>query len=208
MACRLPTSKVGTLGTLGAPYGSTETTTPEWYAANGWDRADSPLTPGAAVAFEMALGAGLDGLETPGSGSDLFEALPARFTRRYDDAFFERFAPAVRRVYESAIAGPSQRVCTCTADEIALAVLVQLAGDWALFAVEIEEERPGAFPLASPEDESSLSDFHSLLVADADVLFLWDWEDDGIEDDVAFMRHAGIGDALKFENWFVPFGDR
>jgi hypothetical protein len=193
---------------LGAPYGSTETTTPEWYAANGWDRADSPLTPGAAVAFEMAFDSGLDGLRTQGTGSDLFDALPARFARRYDDAFFERFGPVVRRVHEWAIAGPTQQLCTCTADEIALEVLVQLAEDWVLFAVEVEEERPGTFPLASPEDESSLSEFHSLLIADADVLFLWDWEDDGIEHDEVFMRRAGIGDALKFENWFVPFGDR
>jgi hypothetical protein len=53
-----------------------------------------------------------------------------------------------------------------------------------------------------------LSEFHGLLVADSDVLYLWDWEDDGIEDDEKFMRVAGIGDALKFENWFVPFGDQ
>ena len=53
-----------------------------------------------------------------------------------------------------------------------------------------------------------MSEIHSLLIADADVLFLWDWEDDGIEHDEVFMRRAGIGDALKFENWFVPFGDR
>ena len=69
-------------------------------------------------------------------------------------------------------------------------------------------EHPEQFPLASPSDATSLSEFQELLVADADVLFLWDWEDDGIEDDEAFMRHAGIGNALKFENWFVPFGDR
>ncbi len=50
-----------------------------------------------------------------------------------------------------------------------------------------------------------MSEFHSLLVADSDVLFLWNWEDDGIEDDEERMAITGIGEALKFENWFVPF---
>jgi hypothetical protein len=68
-------------------------------------------------------------------------------------------------------------------------------------------ETPGAFPLASPVDEASLSEFHSLLVADSDVLFLRNWEDDGIEDDEERMAITGIGDASKFENWFVPFED-
>ncbi len=174
---------------------------PKWYTTNGWGKPGSPLTPGAAIALETALDAGLDGLDTVGTESELFEALPARFTRRYDDAFFERFVPVLRRVYESATADPNQLVCTCTADEIALEVLMQLAKAWAAAAVEMAAETPGAFPLASPEDEASLSDFHSLLVAD--VLFLWDWEDDGIEDDAETMAITGIGDALKFEHWLV-----
>ena len=182
---------------------------PEWYTANGWDRNGSPLPPGAAIALEVALDAGLDGLATLGEGSDLYELLPERFGRRYDDAFFERFFPVLRRVYASAIADQNQNqiVCTCTADEIALEVLVQLAKNWAAAAFEMAAEVPGAFPLARPEDEASLSDFHSLLVADSDVLFLWDWEDDGIEDDEERMAITGIGAALKFDNWFVPFDD-
>ncbi len=138
---------------------------PKWYTTNGWGKPGSPLTPGAAIALETALDAGLDGLDTVGTESELFEALPARFTRRYDDAFFERFVPVLRRVYESATADPNQLVCTCTADEIALEVLMQLAKAWAAAAVEMAAETPGAFPLASPEDEASLSDFHSLLVS-------------------------------------------
>ena len=114
----------------------------------------------------------------------------------------------LRRVYQSATADPNHLVCLCTADEIALEVLEELAKDWAAAAVEMAAETPGAFPFASPEDEVSLSEFHSLLVADADVLFLWDWVDDGIEDDQGIMSVAGIGDALKFDNWFVPFGDQ
>jgi hypothetical protein len=197
---------------LGAPYGSIEptagTTAPEWYAANGWDRRDSPLTPGAAIALEIALDAGLDGLNIGGAEFELFETLPTRFVRRYDDAFFARFVPVLRRVYESAIANPRELVCTTTADEIALEVLMELAKAWAAAAVEMAVESPGTFPFASPEDEASLSDFHALLVADSDVLYLWDWEDDGIEDDKDLMRIAGIGNALKFENWFVPFEDQ
>jgi hypothetical protein len=192
-------------------YESNETptggTTPKWYTTNGWGREDSPLTPGAAIALEIALDAGVDGLETMGTESDLFEALPERFARRYDIAFFERFIPALRQVYESTIAQPSQMVCTCTADEIALEVLVEMARNWALLAVELTAEAPGAFPLASPEDEASLLEFHSLLVADSDVLYLWNWKDDGIEDDEERMAITGIGDALKFDNWFVPFGE-
>ena len=157
--------------------------------------------------MEIAFEAGLDGLRILGDASDLFEALPTRFARRYDDAFFEQFVPVLRRVYQSATADPNHLVCLCTADEIALEVLVELAKDWAAAAVEMAAETPGAFPFASPEDEVSLSEFHSLLVADADVLFLWDWVDDGIEEDQGIMSVAGIGDALKFENWFVPFDD-
>ncbi len=184
-------------------------TPPEWYAANGWDRNGSPLTPGAAIALEIALDAGLDGLDTAGEESEFFEALPARFVSRYDDAFFERFVPSMRRVHEAATTAPNEMVmCTCTADEIALEVLVQLATAWAAAAVEMAEDTPGAFPFASPGDEASLSEFHSLLVADSDVLYLWDWEDDGIEDDKELMTIAGIGDALKFENWFVPFDEQ
>jgi hypothetical protein len=178
---------------------------PEWYGANGWDKPGSPLTPGAAIALEIALDAGLDGLDTAGAESELFGALPARFAGRYDNGFFERFVPVLRRVYESAIADPKQLVCTCTADEIALEALMQLAKTWAAAAVENAAETPGAFPFASPGDEASLTEFHSLLVADSDVLFLWNWEDDGIEDDEERMAITGIGDALKFENWFVPF---
>jgi hypothetical protein len=180
---------------------------PKWYTADGWGGEHSPLTPGAAIALEIALDAGLDGLETMRTESDLFEALPQRFARRYDNAFFERFVAVLRRVYELAIADPNRMVCTCTADEIALEVLVQLAKTWAVAAVEMDAETPGSFPLASPGDEASLSDFHSQLVADSDVLYLWNWEDDGIEDDEERMAITGIGDALKFENWFVPFGD-
>jgi hypothetical protein len=194
-----------------ASYESNETptggTAPKWYTKNGWDGEDSPLTPGAAIALETALDAGVDGLETMGIESDLFEALPERFARRYDDAFFERFVPALRQVYESAIAQPNQMVCTCTADEIALEVLVEMARNWALLAVELAAEAPGTFQLASPEDEASLLEFHSQLVADSDVLYLWNWEDDGIEDDEERMAITGIGDALKFDNWFVPFGE-
>jgi hypothetical protein len=111
-------------------------------------------------------------------------------------------------VYQSATAAPNHPVCLCTADEIALEVLIELAKDWAATAVEMAAATPGAFPFASSEDEVSLSEFHSLLVADADIMFLWDWEDDGIEDDQDIMSVAGIGNALKFENWFVPFGDQ
>ena len=181
---------------------------PNWFRANGWDRSDSPLTPGAAIALEVAFDTGLEGLDMLGDESDLFAALPARFARRYDDAFFEHFVPVLRRAYESAISVPNQTVtCTCTADEIALEVLAQLARTWALVAVELAAEAPGVFPFASPEDEASLAEFHSMLVADSDVLYLWNWEDDGIEDDEELMTVVGIGDALKFENWFVPFDD-
>ena len=197
---------------MSTPRGSKDlpagATAPQWYSANGWDGSDSRLTPGAAIVFEIAFDAGLDGLTTQGNESHLFEALPSRFASRYDDAFFERFVPALRRVYDWAISNPEELTCTCTADEIALEVLVQMAQDWALFGLEVAAENPEQFPLASPSDATSLSEFQELLVADSDVLFLWDWEDDGIEDDEAFMRHAGIGNALKFENWFVPFGDR
>jgi len=159
--------------------------------------------------LELALDRALDGPDILGEESELSAVLPARFTRLYDVAFFERFMPTLRRVYESAISVPNQAVvCTCTADEIALEVLVQLACTSALVAVEQAAETPEAFPLASPEDEVSLLEFHSMLVADSDVLYLWDWEDDGIEDDEALMTLAGIGDALKFENWFVPFEDQ
>jgi hypothetical protein len=156
----------------------------------------------------VALDVGLDGLVLSGEHSDLFEALPTRFVRRYDRAFFERFVPVLRRVYEAAIANANAPVCTCTADEIALEVLLQLATTQAVAMAEMDAETPGVFPFVSSADQVSLSEFHGLLVADSDVLYLWDWEDDGIEDDEKFMRVAGIGDALKFENWFVPFGDQ
>jgi hypothetical protein len=180
---------------------------PQWYAVNGWDEADSPLTPGAAVAWESALDVGLDGLVALGEHSDLFAALPTRFVRRYDRAFLERFVTALRRVYEASIANADPPVCVCTADEVALEVLVQLATPLAVAMLEMNADTPGAFAFASPSDELSLSEFHDLLVADSDVLFLWDWEDDGIEGDEQFMKIAGVGEALKFENWFVPFQD-
>jgi hypothetical protein len=199
------------LNKIGTPHESNGSlagaAAPAWYTANEWDKPGSPLTPGAAIAFEVAFDAALEGLDTEGE-SDLVKALPARFAGRYDDNFFERFAPVLRRVYGSAIANPNQLVCTCTADEIALEVLVQLAKAWAAAALEMAAEVPGAFPLASPEDQASLSDFHSQVVADSDVLFLWNWQDDGIEDDEERMAIMGIGNALKFENWFAPFEER
>ena len=196
---------------MSTPRGSKDlpagVTAPQWYSANGWDGSDSRLTPGAAITFEIAFDAGLDGLTTQGNESHLFEALPSRFASRYDDAFFERFVPALRRVYDWAISNPDGIDVHVHGRRDPLEVLVQMAQDWALFGLEVAAENPEQFLLASPSDATSLSEFQ-LLVADSDVLFLWDWEDDGIEDDEAFMRHAGIGNALKFENWFVPFGDR
>ena len=144
---------------------SRRVTTPAWYSANGWDTPGSPLTPGAAIAFEIALDAALDGLDTEGTESHFVEALPARFAGRYDDAIFERFVPVLRLAHGSAIANSDPLVCTYTADEIALEVLVQLFKGWAVAALEMAAEMPGAYPLASPADQASLSDFHSQLVA-------------------------------------------
>jgi hypothetical protein len=62
-----------------------------------------------------------------------------------------------------------------TADEIATQDLMQLALFWAAAAVEMAAGSE-AFSLASTEDEASLSNFHSLRVADGEVLFLWDGE--------------------------------
>ena len=125
--------------------------------------------------------------------------LPIAFRARYDDAFVELFRKVLNDVYVRVTSG-SEVDLVSPAEEIALAMLVEAARDQAAGLGDM------AWAIWSEGDDASLDRLRTVIVSDIDVDFLWDPAADGVWDDEAIMALAGIGDHLKYDNWFKPYG--
>jgi hypothetical protein len=116
-------------------------------------------------------------------------ALPSRFLHRYDGSFRRKFLVTLLTVgYKLALTEPPVHLLSCTAEELALYLL-------------IEEARNALIEQGTGADFSEFED--QAFQDDMDILVLYDMSVDGIED-------SAIGDdmaldSLHFDKWFEPF---
>ncbi len=122
------------------------------------------------------------------SESLLGSNLPRMHAARYDRAFAKRFFACLLTVgWKLAQAEPPEPLLSCTAEELALRVLIDDAGE----------------TLRDRGIEDSFDAFESAVFDDADHIFLYVPAVDGIEDSEAGAE-LGVGH-LRFEEWFAPF---
>ncbi len=131
-----------------------------------------------------------DFLNDPDHDEHLFiTALPSKYLNRYDGGFRRKFLVALLTVgYELAQSDPPVPFFSCTAEELALHVL-------------IEEAKEGLEANGIDPDFSEFED--QVYQDDMDISVLYDMSLDGIED-------TSIGDNmafanLQFDQWFEPF---
>ncbi len=119
----------------------------------------------------------------------LITALPSRYLHRYSGAFRRKFLVALLTVgYKLALPEPPVPFLTCSAEELALYVL-------------IEEAREG---LKANGTESDFSEFEDRAFQDdMDIGILYDMALDGVED-TTVGDNMGYGN-LQFDQWFEPF---
>ena len=119
----------------------------------------------------------------------LITALPSKYLLQYDGGFRRKFLVTLLTVgYKLAQPEPPVPLFSCTAEELALHVL-------------IEEAREG---LKTQGIEPEFSEFEDRAFQDdMDIEILYDMALDGIEDSPVgdSMRYAN----LQFDQWFEPF---
>lgn len=120
---------------------------------------------------------------------------------RFITAFASRFAVISKRIAEGD--GNCESIATCTADEMAVHLIIAQAE-----VVLIEPDWIEQLPDASDdqdEDDESLDWLLDVLLQDTDVLMLYNPALDGIEDpESPVAQRAGIG-YLHPKDWFKPF---
>lgn len=184
---------------------SHEMEVPTWYEGSVW-QTDGILSPGAALAWDMALDDLLADLaayrESPHPAplreTSLGQLLPDRFRARYDDQFLDRFVAVVTAVHARVISGDLGHWAT-PAEEIALVVLEQCAVSMAEVNFDV------GVPIAKPSDRELVLELRPYVVDDTDVDVLWGPGLDGIEEDAQVMAAYGYEDQLRFDNWFKPY---
>jgi hypothetical protein len=171
---------------------------PNWYKGSSW-QAQGILSPGAALAWEMALENLLSELQDlPFEETCLAGWLPDRFNRFYDQGFVKTFVGVLRAVHGRLVSGSWNRWET-PAEEIAIAVLQESAAAVAEINFDL------GMRIARKSDVQKVRDLRDYVVEDFDVDLLWGREYDGVEDDVDIMTFVGYSDELRFENWFKPY---
>lgn len=114
--------------------------------------------------------------------------LPEKYRLRYDGLFRRRFLVTVLTVgYKLALPEPLAPLPSCTAEELALHILIEQAKN----------------QLQAEAIESDFSLFVILAFQDLDFEVLYDMAMDGIEDTTVGTEMAY--DNLPFDNWFEPF---
>lgn len=129
--------------------------------------------------------AALASLAAGGSMEDvsLFRRLPRKYLPRYDVEFVRRFAATAVTVAWKLTEPNHVYNLACTAEDIALKYIIDLAGERLAGADQYEE-------------------FADELFEDDTFLLLWDQSQDGSEE-----RYPGAAN-LSFADWFEPFSDR
>jgi hypothetical protein len=114
--------------------------------------------------------------------------LPEKYRLRYDGLFRRRFLVTLLTVgYKLALQEPLAPLPSCTAEELALHILIEQAKS----------------ELQADAIEPDFSLFESLAFQDLDYEVLYDMSVDGIEDTTVGAEMA-YGN-LRFNEWFEPF---
>jgi hypothetical protein len=116
------------------------------------------------------------------------DGMPPKYRHRYDELFLRRFFATFLTVgYKLALREPPAPLLSCTAEELACAIIIGLA--------EVHLEEKGI--------KADFGGFEEEIYQDTDFKFLYRPDMDGIEDSPEFS-HLGIG-PLRLDEWFEPF---
>lgn len=165
--------------------------------------ADSELTPRSAAKIWAVAEIIYDNFHR-GLGEEILETLPpiARLhaDERFESAFASRFAIVAKRVAEGL---PwLESIATCTADEMAIHVILTMVDEIDDMAEPTWIER-----LPAHEDDDQVEWLEDLLLQDTDVLMLYNPTLDGIEDPASPVN-LQLGCAnLHPAGWFKPFAN-
>ena len=119
----------------------------------------------------------------------LITALPSKYLPRYSAAFRRKFLVALLTVgYKLALPDPPVPLLSCTAEELALHVLIEEASEGVM--------AQGTDPDFAEFEDQGLQD-------DLDIDVLYNMALDGIEDTPVGDR-MGYGN-LQFDHWIEPF---
>ena len=131
-----------------------------------------------------------DFLNNPDDANTLcVSALPRKFLHRYGGLFRRKFLVTLLTVgYKLALTEPPVHLLSCTAEELALFVLIEEAKD-------VLESRRIIADFTEFEDQAFQDDM--------DIMVLYDMSLDGVEDN-AIGDGMGFGN-LQFDKWFQSF---
>ena len=119
---------------------------------------------------------------------ELRHLLPRKYLHLYTPLFLKNFYATIITVgYKLALPKKSATLIACTAEELALHILIEEAS--ALLEIDGEE--------------ADFGDFEDMIYQDMDFEYLYDMKVDGIEDSEVGVE-IGIGN-LHFSEWFKPF---
>ena len=114
--------------------------------------------------------------------------LPSKYSLLYTELFLKRFFATLLTVgYKLAQSDPPVPLLSCTAEELALHILIEEASELL--------EQDGVKPQFGMFEEEAFQD--------ADFEYLYDMRLDGVEDS-EIGAEMGIG-LLHFDEWFEPF---
>ena len=164
---------------------------------------NSPLTPRSAAKIWAIAEIVYDNFHQ-GFGEEIRSTLPpiARLhaDERFESAFASRFAIIAKRVAEGL---PwLESIATCTADEMAIRVILAMVD-------EVDDLTEPAWIERIPADEGDgqIDWLEDLLLQDTDVLMLYNPALDGVEDpDSPINQHLGCAH-LHPNDWFKPFAN-
>jgi hypothetical protein len=164
---------------------------------------ESELTPRSAAKLWFAA-TSLHAFFADGLGDEIIAELPPLARRHADERFVSAFA------YRFAIIGKRiasglpwlESIATCTADEMAVHLILPMVDDFDELADPTWIEQ---FP--AHEDDDQIECLDDLLLQDTDVLMLYNPALDGIEDsDSPVNQQLGVAN-LHPKDWFKPFAN-
>lgn len=164
--------------------------------------ADSELTPRSAAKLWAVAEIIYDNFHH-GLGNEILETLPpiARHhaDERFESAFASRFAIVAKRVAEGL---PwLESIATCTADEMAIHVILAMVDE-----IDDMAEPTWIEQLPAHEDDDQIEWLEDLLLQDTDVLMLYNPALDGIEDPASPVnQQLGIANLHPNDWWLFGY---
>lgn len=140
----------------------------------------------------------------PAHSADWQDYLPPLAARHADAVWLTRFAQSFGDIAQRLRAGTftDYGVTTCTGDEVAVLLTIELAAD---LVADGEVYLPADFDMVMPSCGDDDTDFDlaaDVLSADDDVRVLWDPAQDGVELDPQNLRRYVN---LHPRDWLLPF---